>query len=252
MYITSLLSSLLLSSTIVGAATIPRNLDESKIILFGENGRTEVMDKAEFWKHHHHHRHNITQAPGPIVGYNGTSFFNGTSGHYPSSSLAKRGCKTATVVRENPDETFLNWDVPMSSVVKAGSTTSTVAVTQGYSIANAISVSASASFTLIEDFLTTSFGISYTETWTSTYTAAYTYTVPAGKYGAVVSNPYTLRKSGYIDSGCVGNPSETDTYQADSYSSQAYGGLSWVSGTISLCTGDTYPLPRCLGGGVIN
>ncbi|TGO21069.1 hypothetical protein BPAE_0245g00170 [Botrytis paeoniae] len=249
MYITSLLSSLLLSSTIVGAATIPRNLDESKIILFGEDGRTEVMDKAEFWKHHH--GSNITQAPGPLVGYNGTSASNRTSGHYASSALNKRGCKSATVVRENPDQKFLNWDVPMSSVVKAGETTATVAVTEGYSIANAIAVTASATFTLIEDFLQATYGITYTETWTSTYTAAYTYTVPAGKYGAVVSNPYTLRKSGYIDIGCVGAAAETDTYQADSYTSQAYGGLSWVSGTISLCTGDTYPLPACTGSGVI-
>ncbi|TGO33980.1 hypothetical protein BHYA_0218g00130 [Botrytis hyacinthi] len=244
MYITSLLSSLLLSSTIVGAATIPHDLDESKIILFGEDGRTEVMDKAEFWKHHH--GFNITQAPGPLVGY------NGTSGHSPSSSLAKRDCKSGTVVRENPDQTFLNWDVPMSSVVKAGATTATVAVTEGYSISNSIGVSAGASLTLVEDFLSTSYDISYTQTWTSTYAAAYTYTVPAGKYGAVVSNPYTLRKSGYVDSGCIGDPSETDTYQADSYSSQAYGGLSWVSGTISLCTGDTYPLPACIGSGVIH
>ncbi|KAF7890010.1 uncharacterized protein EAF02_002425 [Botrytis sinoallii] len=245
MYITSLLSSLLLSSTIVGAATIPRNLDESKIILFGENGRTEVMDKAEFWKHHH--GSNITQSPGPLVGYNGTS-----GGHFASSALDKRGCKSATVIRENPDQKFLNWDVPMSSVVKAGTTTATVAVTEGYSIANAISVSAGATFTLVENFLQTSYGITYTETWTSTYTASYTYTVPAGKYGAVVSNPYTLRKSGYIDIGCIGAAAETDTYQADSYTSQAYGGLSWVSGTISLCTGDTYPLPACIGSGVIH
>ncbi|KAF7933895.1 uncharacterized protein EAE98_003604 [Botrytis deweyae] len=250
MYITSLLSSLLLSSTIVGAATIPRNLDESKIILFGENGRTEVMDKAEFWKHHH--GSNITQSPGPLVGHNGTSASNTTSGgHFASSALDKR-CKTATVIRENPDQTFLNWDVPMSSVVKAGTTTATVAVTEGYSIANSISVTAGATFTLVKDFLQTNYGITYTETWTSTYTAAYTYTVPAGKYGAVVSNPYTLRKSGYVDSGCVGAAAETSTYQADSYTSQAYGGLSWVSGTISLCTGDTYPLPECTGSGVIH
>ncbi|KAF7898153.1 hypothetical protein EAF00_004599 [Botryotinia globosa] len=247
MYITSLLSSLLLSSTIVGAATIP-HLDASKVILLGDNGRTEVMDKAEFWKHHH--GFNITQGPGPLVGYNGTSSINRTSGHYPSSSLAKRGCKTGTVIRENPDENFLNWDVPMSSVVKAGSTTSLVAVTEGYSITNSLSINAGVAAT-IEAFLQISYGITYTETWSSTYAAAYTYTVPAGKYGVVVSNPYTLRKSGYIDNGCIGAPGQTDYYQADSYTSQAYGGLSWVSGTISLCTGDSYPLPACVGSGLI-
>ncbi|TEY81958.1 hypothetical protein BOTCAL_0030g00190 [Botryotinia calthae] len=251
MYITSLLSSLLLSSTVVAAATIPRNLDSSKIILFGEDGRTEVMDKAEFWKHHH--ASNSTVAPGPLTGYNGTSRHNHTSGgHYASSALSKRGCKSYSVITENPDQTFLNWDVPMSSVVKAGETTATVAVTEGYSIANAIAVSASATFTLIEDFLQTTYGITYTETWTSTYTAAYTYTVPAGKYGVVVSNPYTTRKSGHVDTGCIGVGGETDTYQADSYTSKAYGGLSWVSGTISLCTGDTYPVPQCNGDGTIS
>lgn len=242
MYITSLLSSLLLSSTIVGAVSIPRTLDESKIILFGEDGRTEVWDKADFWAHHH--GGNNTISPGPLPVYNTTST-NVTA----SPELEKRGCKTYSIITENADQTFLNWDVPMSSVVKAGTNTVTVAVTAGYQIANAIAVSATVSETLVKDFLTVAYGITYTQTWTSTYAAAYTYTVPVGKYGAVVSNPYTLRKSGHVDIGCVGTQNERTTYQADSYSSKAYGGLSWVSGTISLCVGDSYPLNACIGSG---
>ncbi|ESZ98489.1 hypothetical protein SBOR_1151 [Sclerotinia borealis F-4128] len=238
MFIKSLLSSLLLSSTIVGAASIPRTLDSSKLILLGLNGRTEVVDKAGFWAHHHA---NNTQAPGRLPAYNETSNFN------RSSPVSKRDCKSHSVITENPDTTFVNWDVAMSSVVKAGETTSTVAVTEGYTIANSLAVSATAAATLVKDFLTVTYGITYTESWTSTFTAAYTYTVPAGKYAVVVSNPYTTRKSGHVDIGCIGTATETATYQADSYQSKAFGGLSWVLGTISLCTGDSYPVHACVG-----
>jgi hypothetical protein len=144
--------------------------------------------------------------------------------------------------------------VPMSSVLLAGSSgTTTVAVTEGYSISNSVSVGVSSQLTLVEDFLSTTFSISYTETWTSTYSASYSFQIPAGKYGAVVSNPATTRHSGRVDIGCIADAGvETTYFTADSYNSKAYGGLSWVEGTISLCTGDTYPLPRCIGEGTLS
>lgn len=141
----------------------------------------------------------------------------------------------------------------MSSVVfSAPSTTATVAITDGYSIGNTVSVSLGTSLTLIEGFLSTSLGISYSESWTSTATVGYTFSIPDGKYGAVVSNPLTTRNSGRLQSGCVGDFSNGVEFVSDSYSSRAYGSLSWVEGTISLCTGDEYPMKMCVGDGTLS
>lgn len=139
----------------------------------------------------------------------------------------------------------------MSSVLHATSASTTVSVTEGYSITNTISVGVSATFDIISDYLSTTFNINYSESWASSYSAAYTFSIPQGKYGVVVSNPLTTRHSGFVDIGCIGE-SERTYFQGDSYNSKAYGGLSWVDGTISLCTGDTYPVPMCLGGGTLS
>ncbi|KAM3075341.1 hypothetical protein ACMFMF_006016 [Clarireedia jacksonii] len=213
MHLLSSLPLLLLGSSIASAAAIPEvfpELDESHIILFGENGRVEIANKADYLS-----SVNIatTPPPGPnLIDTNSTN----------ASTLSKR-CKSASIIRQNPDSVFLNWDVPMSSVVKAGEASSSVAVTAGYQIGNSLSVSVSSSLTIVKDFLSSTLGISYSQTWTSTYAAAYTFPVPAGKYGVVVSNPRTTRRSGYVDTGCVGEGSSA-YYQADSYESHAYGG----------------------------
>lgn len=136
-------------------------------------------------------------------------------------------------------------------MITAGEKDALVSVTAGYSITNTIGVSVGASLTLVQDFLSTSYQIDYSQSWSSSYSAGYTFTVPAGKHGAVVSNPMTTRHSGSVDVGCVGY-AETTTFQADSYSSKSYGDLAWVEGTISLCTSDTYPMPMCIGSGTLS
>jgi hypothetical protein len=103
----------------------------------------------------------------------------------------------------------------------------------------------------VDAFLSTTFSISYTETWSSSYAAAYTFSIPTGKYGAVVSNPSTTRHSGYVDIGCIAEGATRTTFMADSYSSKSYDSLAWVDGVIQLCTGDTFPLPRCTGDGTL-
>jgi hypothetical protein len=40
-------------------------------------------------------------------------------------------------------------------------------------------------------------------------------------------------------------------YQADSFEEKSYGDLKWVNGVIGLCTGDEFPLKRCLGEGTL-
>jgi hypothetical protein len=226
---------------------IKRNLTENDIIVWGSNGRMEVMNKSEFALLASQSSTAFNLTASTPISLNSTITNNTLS----SRSLSPRGCSSQTYFTMNDPETFLNWDVPMSSVLKGNTATTTVTVTQGYTIANSISVGIATTYTLIEKILTTTLSISYTETWTSSYSAAYAFAIPEGKYGVVVSNPATTRHSGFIDVGCIGS-SERSYFQADSYSSKAYGGLSWVDGTISLCTGDTYPVPMCNGGGTIS
>lgn len=140
----------------------------------------------------------------------------------------------------------------MSSVIRAGTEDASVAVTAGYQISNSLTVSAGLSSSFFEGMLGVSFGIQASQSWTSSYAAAYTFPVPAGYYGAVVSNPYTARHTGYVMSGCVGDVGTKTTYVSDSYSSKAYGGLSWVDGTIGICIGKEYPIKNCIGDGYIS
>lgn len=239
MHLLSSLPLLLLGSSIAAAAAIPEaipQLDESHLIIYGQDGRVEVVDKATYLA--------SNLATSPLLGPNVLE----TSDSADAPQLSKR-CKSATIIRENKDIKFTNWDVPMSSVVQAGEANATVTVTKGYQIANSIAVAEGADLTWVKDFLSTSYTITYTQTWTSTYSSEYRFTLPAGKYGVIVSNPNALRKSGYVDTGCVGE-GRSSYYQADSYESHAYGGLSWVTGTISLCVSDKYPVPMCQGDGV--
>lgn len=138
----------------------------------------------------------------------------------------------------------------MSQVVKGNTDSTSVSVTEGFTIGNSLTVSESIGAT-VEGFLSSTFSISYTETWSSFFAAAYTFSVPEGKFGAVVSNPSTTRRSGHVDIGCVGVQGERYDFTSDSYSSKSYDALAWVDGVISLCTGDSFPLPRCLGEGTL-
>jgi hypothetical protein len=226
-------------------------LTEDDIILYGKNGRMEVMKRAEYSV--------IAATASPF--YNGTNPAPSNATVYKATSsptvdeLSTRAlgarCSTETVFTLNPVETFLNWDVLMSQVVKANTDGTSVSVTEGFSIDNSISVSESATLSTVDQFLSTTFSISYTETWSSSYAAAYTFSVPTGKYGAVVSNPSTTRHSGYVDIGCIAEGATRTTFTADSYTSKSYDSLAWVDGVIQLCTGDTFPLPRCLGSGTL-
>lgn len=171
-----------------------------------------------------------------------------------SSSRLRNRCTSEHIYTMYDDQTFVGNDVTMSSVVKADTDTATVGVTAGYSLSNSLAASASLTPTLpvLSDFLSTTFGLTSTTTWTTSVSTSYTFTVPAGKYGVVVSNPVTLRKSGHLDIGCLGQISVSGDFTADSYTSHDYAGLGWVEGVIRLCTGDIYPVPMCTGNGTIS
>lgn len=246
--------SLLTAAGLVSAAAVPRALGEHDIIIFG-NGRMEVWNKTSYnlLSAPHNPIFNLTSPP-PTGTFNGTfgHHHNGTMGDHNRTEVAvSKRCSKETIWHLDPVSTFLNWDVIMSSVVNAGANDATVAVTSGYSITNSLGVSSTTELSLVKDFLSTSFTIDYEQSWQSSYSAGYTFTVPAGKYGAVVSNPMTTRHSGSVDVGCVG-AAVTSTFQSDSYSSKSYGDLAWVTGTISLCTSDSYPMKMCNGDGTLS
>lgn len=220
----------------------PQLLQHDDVILYSKSGRVEIRKRAELdWL-------NNSQSRRPVHLSNDTTplgVFTPPAASTPgdSSRLGKRD--DTTIIMPNAPADFEGWDVPMSSVVKGG----TIAVTAGYSIADALATSLSVAAGDVAEFLQATLQITYTKTWTSTYTTAYTFVVPADKYGAVVSNPNTHRESGTVFVGRIGSVGQLGTYQGDSYSSKSYESLSWVDGLIQLCTGDSYPLARCLGEG---
>ncbi|KAF2174729.1 hypothetical protein K469DRAFT_743579 [Zopfia rhizophila CBS 207.26] len=236
--------SLLLSSDLTSAAAIPSTGSRRNEIttalgpnqaLYTHNGQIEIRNKTDIPLYS-----TTATTPAPLDGSNPVP---------TSPPLNKRD--TSTVIMQNPDQDFLGWDVPMSRVVYASTADVTITAVEGYSIGNSITVSTSSELTLVKDFLSMSMGIDYSQSWQSSYSTETTFTVPKGKYGVVVSNPWTHRKSGTVFKGRIGSEGELTTYHADSFSSKSYGELSWVDGVITVCVGDTYPLPRCLGEGTM-
>lgn len=249
MHTISLLSAVLAASSLVSAAAlIPRNIEADEILVFGANGRHEIVKLVDY--HAELARTNTT------IGRPESPFDDASSWEPPidgegsdgnSTDIEKR-CTNVRLIVRNKDSDFLDWDVPMSSAFHATASAGTIAVTAGYSISDSISVSSSVDYTFIKDVLSASVGISYTKQWTSTYAAAYTSTVPKGKWGMMVSNPRVYRRSGYAKVGCIGSQRST-YFQADQHFSSDYKGLAWVQGSISLCTSNSYPIKKCIGSG---
>ncbi|KAJ5375018.1 hypothetical protein N7517_007024 [Penicillium concentricum] len=175
----------------------------------------------------------------------------GSNDSTPSNRLSKRS--GAQFVIPLPDQKFLGWDIPMSTIVHANEADATASMAQGQSIANSISVSTSFTAT-VEKFLQIGTTINYQFTETATLTGTVSMTIPKNKWGAIISNPLTYRKSGYVFSGRPGS-GQYEHFQADSFTQDTYrygeNSLSWVKGVVTTCLGDSYPLKRCLGDGVL-
>ncbi|BCS23592.1 uncharacterized protein APUU_40036S [Aspergillus puulaauensis] len=167
----------------------------------------------------------------------------------PSSRLRKRD--GAQFIIPLPDEEFLGWDISMSTIVHANEAEATVAMAQGQMVANGITVGSSFQAT-VEKFLQVGYSIDVSYTETATLTGTVTMTIPENRWGAIVSNPLTLRKKGYVFTGQPGS-GQYESYQADSFTHDTYSygenSLSWVKGVVTTCLGDSYPLKRCVGDG---
>ncbi|KAI8941991.1 hypothetical protein NX059_000101 [Plenodomus lindquistii] len=233
------------SAALIAAAPAPINIGADDVILHG-NGRYAVMKRSDL-EALEAARNAATAPPKPSYLDDSIATFSGSETNVTPGRLSKRAGDT--IIIPNPKSRFLGWDMLMSTVVKGAPTS--VAVTSGHSISNSISVGVSSDISIIKEFLSVSTSVDYSTTWESNQSQQFTAEVPAGKFGAFVSNAWTHRESGNIWSGKIGESGDLTYYQADSFDSKNYGELSWVDGVISLCTGDEFPLKRCIGEGTL-
>ncbi|KAF1976233.1 hypothetical protein BU23DRAFT_551707 [Bimuria novae-zelandiae CBS 107.79] len=252
-----MLTSQLLSILALGTATLAApstiTLRADDVVLYG-NGRYQIMKRSDLDELENYRKNGVVP---PMPNYLNPDLVTSTPNTTDSTGtqeggLEKRGLQKragSTIIIPNPDERFLGWDVQMSQVTKGAPTR--ITVSSGYDISNSIKVGVSSTFTLVEDFLQTSYSIDYSQSWTSSQSQQFSSEVPADKYGAFVSNPWTNRKSGNVFEGRIGSEGSLSYYQADSFDSKAFDQMEWVDGVISLCTGDSFPLPRCLGEGTL-
>ncbi|KAJ8113009.1 hypothetical protein OPT61_g4757 [Boeremia exigua] len=233
------------TAALVAAAPAPIAVGVDDVILYGKDGQYTVMKRDDLEEIKKLRESGI--AP-PKPGYLDDTLvtLSPNDTEKPEGTLNKRA---TSIIIPNPHSRFLGWDVLTSQVVKGAPTT--ISISTGYSITNSISVSQGAQFTLIEDFLTASVSIDYSTSWQTSQTQSFSAAVPEGKYGAFVTNAWTNRESGNVWEGTIGGEGSLSYYQADSFESRTYGDLSWVDGVISLCTGDEFPLKRCVGEGTL-
>lgn len=233
------LASLCANSALVSA--LPTDTAETAVLLM-EDGTTQTINKRDL----------AASLPGVSLSPPTNSppkFIQTGSNDTPSRRLGKRA--GAQFIIPLPDEKFLGWDIPMSSIVHANEADATAAMAAGQMIANSITVGASYTAT-VEGFLSVGTTVSYQNTETATLTGTVTMTIPKNRWGAIVSNPLTNRRSGYVFSGQPGS-GQYEYFQADSFTQDTYkygaNSLSWVKGAVTTCLGDAYPLKRCIGEG---
>ena len=153
------------------------------------------------------------------------------------------------------DQEFLDWDVPMSTVVYANQRDAVLDLRGGEQIADGIKGGGGFDLTLVPDFLKVSGSGDYSKTTTAVVQGTVRFTIPANNYGVIISRPLTKRRRGSVWSGRPEN-SRSVYWQADSRTPSDYtyaGGakLRWVKGVVTTCLSKSYPIPRCHGSGVI-
>lgn len=254
MYTLNLLAMALASVSLANSAALtPRIVQDDEVIAVGYGGRYEVI-KASDWEAELA-RTNITIGrPDSILDHpeNLPSLYDVTTVHEDTNSntIEKRGCGSDKIFARNKDQDFLDWDIAMSSVIGAGGDVNNIAASSGVTIGNSVTVTRSVDIGIIKDYISATVSTAFERSFTSQVTTQYTLGIPKGyKYGVMVSNPRTYRRSGFLRKGCIG--SQTSTYfQADEHFSGQYGGLSWVQGVIKICASNKYPVQFCVGSGV--
>jgi len=170
---------------------------------------------------------------------------NGTQ----SALEARGGCVSRTNTVTDTTQHFVGWDVQMSPIVYASGPRTTITVTQGYSISNAVTVGVAGDNPIVKEGLKAAFKVDYQRTWTSSYSASIMSEITPGHYGTMVSKPTTTRRYGRVLKGCVGAQKVSSKFMADSFDEGQHAGIKWVAGVIQLCQKTTSPLTRCNGAG---
>ncbi|KAH7152243.1 hypothetical protein B0J13DRAFT_594186 [Dactylonectria estremocensis] len=215
-------------------------LKHDEVILYGENGRMEIVHETVYEQLVAHQGFDIETPEVDEV------FLNKTD----DKPLDKRAsCAYTTALIVDTTQNFVDWDVQMSPVVIASVGAMDVYVSSGYSVSNSVTVSGSAELGFVKDRLSTTFGVSYTRTWTTQTVINIKGTVPQGYSGVMITRPFKTRRYGRNMRGCIGSMKQTGTFMADSYKEGSYAGVKWVSGAISMCAKKQFPLSRCNGGG---
>ncbi|OJJ52557.1 hypothetical protein ASPSYDRAFT_95648 [Aspergillus sydowii CBS 593.65] len=236
-------AALFVLASLCSGSALGRALHSDKAILLLHDGTSRTIDKKDLGAH----LPGVSLSPAASSLPKFIETRNDDSG--PSSHLSKRD--GAQFIIPLPDEEFLGWDIAMSTIVHANEAEATVAMAQGQTVANSITVGTSFQAT-IEKFLQVGYSIDVSYTETATLTGTVTMTIPKNRWGAIISNPLTLRKKGYVFNGQPGN-GQYEYYQGDSFTHDTYSygqnSLSWVKGVVTTCLGDSYPLKRCVGDG---
>ncbi|RKF54012.1 putative celp0028 effector like protein [Golovinomyces cichoracearum] len=255
-------SSFSSGSSFSSLSEIKNELSPDEMIFFGREGRIQVIRRSEYATYTQgitiataeQHYVNITNNTGGMRTDKTKQLYQRTAEEIDRDSeglkMQKR-CQQHQVFTMKPVESYVDWDIPMSGVLLAPSDSpASISVNEGFSIANSVSASVSANFALIKNFLKSTFDVSNTRSWTATSMGDYKFSVPPGKFGAIVINPITIRHSGHLDIGCIGQAKRTE-FSSESYQSKKYSNMLWIEGLIGLCVGDTYPLKMCFGEGTL-
>lgn len=245
MHSSRFLSALALQAACFATATpiAPRALNFDEVAVLGVDGRMVIMNEAEYSQLEASYHTTLEAAPQVVKRQLESR---------PASPKLHGRCEESTETQVTSDTTFVNWDVAMSPVVGAQGGATTVGVTEGYSVANELSIQLGGTMKMIAKAILKS-AQAYKEinsdtTWTSTQTSTLTFQIPEGQYGLVVSQPLVRRIQGNILSGCT-DAWANETFTLDSYTPVSYGALSWVQGVIRICNSTAYPVPYCIGAG---
>ncbi|KAK2067081.1 hypothetical protein P8C59_000846 [Phyllachora maydis] len=158
------------------------------------------------------------------------------------------GCEASDELQLVTDNTLLDWDKEMSRVISAEGGPSTITLQSGFSLSDSQTYTAYAEFAPIKALLNLGLATSSTTTWTTINTQTWSFSVPAGQFGIIVSQPIVRRRTGFLLYGC------TDDWQRSAFEDNRYfnasaGGFDWPKGTIRLCNSTEYPIPFCRGVG---
>ncbi|WYZ42081.1 hypothetical protein EsH8_V_000976 [Colletotrichum jinshuiense] len=147
--------------------------------------------------------------------------FNATKEQEVDESKLGRRVRCATTasyaVDASKTQSFVDWDMQMSYVACSTTIEQTIAVSQGFSIANSVSISGGGDSGTLMKYLGLNFGVDYTRTWTTTTTMESRGTITKGNCGIMIWKPLTVRHYGRVLQGCPGSYQQVGSLVANDH-----------------------------------